>query len=351
LADAEGESLRTLFENGGTTLHRPAYLESLFGRLCCGWAPLHGWRDGRFTLIDAPRPELYDAAADPGQLQNLASSHRDEFDRLQRQLTALTSSAPSLGPTLADRDTVERLQSLGYLSASGDGGGMRPSLRDPKDMADVAARLGRAIETVDVDPSSAARELERLLQADAENPLIRRHLVRARVRSGDTAGARRELEALTARGDRSGETLELVADLAISAGDLAAARPALERIYRETNDPDVGLKLGIVLMRLQQVDAAIEIFRSVVARSPTHQEALVDLGGALLQAKRSREAVDAFERAVAAGARAPLVWNGLAAARLANGDRTGAAAALRESLRAKADQPQVRAMLQQLAIN
>lgn len=348
LADAQGETLRTLFENGDTGSNRPAYLESLFGRLCCGWAPLHGWRDGRFTLIDAPRPELYDNTADPRQLQNLAASHRDDFDRLNRQLTAVMSSVPATGPRRVDRDAAERLRSLGYLSAGGDGGGMRPSLRDPKDMADVAARLGRAIETVDSDPASAGRELERLAQEDPENALIRRHLVRVRLRGGDTAGARRELQALTARGDRSVETLELAADLSIAAGDFQAARSALERIYKETNDADAGLKLGIVLIRLRQLDAAIETFRTVVARAPTHQEALVDLGGALLQAKRPREALEAFERAVAAGARGPVVWNGLAAARLASGDTTGAAAALRESLRANADQPQVHAMLQQL---
>ena len=48
-----------------------------------------------------------------------------------------------------------------------------------------------------------------------------------------------------------------------------------------------------------------------------------------------------FERALAAGQRNPMALNGLALTRMAVGDRKGAAAAFRESLRLDPDQPDV----------
>ena len=35
-----------------------------------GWAPLRSVRAGGFKFIEAPRPELYDLHADPGELTN-----------------------------------------------------------------------------------------------------------------------------------------------------------------------------------------------------------------------------------------------------------------------------------------
>jgi hypothetical protein len=55
-----------------------------------------------------------------------------------------------------------------------------------------------------------------------------------------------------------------------------------------------------------------------------------------------------FERAVAAGAVATPVWNGLAAARLESGNVPGAAEALRASLRADPNQPRVRELLEKV---
>jgi Flp pilus assembly protein TadD len=74
----------------------------------------------------------------------------------------------------------------------------------------------------------------------------------------------------------------------------------------------------------------------------------VDLGGALAKAGRPAEAVPYFERAVAVGARSPIVWNSLGFARLESGNQAGGIDALRQSLRVKPDQPNIVAMLQKL---
>ena len=51
-----------------------AYFETLAPQLDFGWSPLLGLRAGSLKYIRAPRPELYDLAADPGELRSLAPS-------------------------------------------------------------------------------------------------------------------------------------------------------------------------------------------------------------------------------------------------------------------------------------
>ena len=55
----DGVSLLDLLTGRRSTLDLEAYAESEYPRRL-GWSPLRALRDGRFKLIDAPRPELYD---------------------------------------------------------------------------------------------------------------------------------------------------------------------------------------------------------------------------------------------------------------------------------------------------
>jgi hypothetical protein len=44
----------------------PAYSETFYPFSSFGWNPLHALESERFHFIEAPKPELYDLAADPG---------------------------------------------------------------------------------------------------------------------------------------------------------------------------------------------------------------------------------------------------------------------------------------------
>jgi arylsulfatase A-like enzyme len=60
-----------------------------------GWSPLAALREGRFKIIDAPRPELYDLDADPFELRNLIRSraHAGVREKLRRELARLVVEA------------------------------------------------------------------------------------------------------------------------------------------------------------------------------------------------------------------------------------------------------------------
>src|SRR5262245_45652736 len=79
---------------------RPAYAETEYPRRGFGWAPLAAWRADRFLFVRAPRPELYDQAADAGALRNLQSTRARVaagMDRELRDFILRSSGAPTTG--------------------------------------------------------------------------------------------------------------------------------------------------------------------------------------------------------------------------------------------------------------
>ena len=297
-------------------------------------------------LIDAPRVELYDTANDPGQLHNIAADRPSDVARLKRALAhAVRQESPSsTGSTR--RDTLAQLQALGYVTA---GRTTSPSLRDPKDMIAVSAKIGRILEIEDADPPRAARELTAILQADPENPLARRHLGMALMRQRRFGEAHTVLNALAADGDDSTETLTMLADLALERGDPKAARTLLDLLHtRDPADTSTTFKLGLASVQAGDMQRAVDLFKSVVAREPANVDALVDLAGALLKTGQPGDAATYFQRAIEAGAAGPLPLNGLAFAKVQAGDKRGAADAMRQSLRLEPNQPDIKAALAEL---
>ena len=98
-----------------------AYAESMTPNLQFGWSALHSLRSTRYKLIEAPRPELYDLAADPGEETNVfdrnpavAEPDDGELDRLMAE-TSRDAPAPEAADL--DKETLERLAALGYVGA------------------------------------------------------------------------------------------------------------------------------------------------------------------------------------------------------------------------------------------
>jgi arylsulfatase A-like enzyme len=112
------------------------YSESMYP-LRFGWAPLRALRADRYKLIDAPRPELYDLDADPGEQQNLYATRPAVAAAIRARLRSFVSphQAPDDVPEDKDRAVLERLASLGYISGrpAAVAGGSASSQRDPKD--------------------------------------------------------------------------------------------------------------------------------------------------------------------------------------------------------------------------
>jgi len=119
------------------------YHETRMPSAAYGWSSLQAVSDGRFRLIRAPRPELYDYVADPGETRNLLTGQRAEARRMRDLLAAHESGfevRETSGPE-ADPELAAALRSLGYL---GGAGGDRDGTIDPKDGVAMLAELEEA---------------------------------------------------------------------------------------------------------------------------------------------------------------------------------------------------------------
>ena len=126
----------------------PQYSESELAELGFGMAPLFAIRKGGYTFIRAPKPELYDLKADPNELHNLYGEpqYQTKADALDVELEKLfkDSAAHAIAAQSSpmSKETMEALQSLGYLQGQSDraaAGGM-----DPKDGISLYNQLEEA---------------------------------------------------------------------------------------------------------------------------------------------------------------------------------------------------------------
>jgi arylsulfatase A-like enzyme/Flp pilus assembly protein TadD len=148
---AEGRSLVPLMTGAAVELGLEAYAEAVYPLYHYGWSDLRALRSGRFKLIAAPQPELYDLEQDPAEQQNLFDARRPLADRMLARLGELEA-----GFARAERKQTEpdvdpearaRLAALGYIGsfvATAPPDAARSGLADPKDKIGVFNQISRA---------------------------------------------------------------------------------------------------------------------------------------------------------------------------------------------------------------
>jgi len=272
----------------------PAYVESRRPWLSYRWAPLAAVVDGGWKLIAAPRPELYDLAADPGETENLIDRQRRRARELQAALRAVEARPAATAASRDDPETLARLRALGYAAGGGAPAGEPPPGRpDPKDRIALWNLLGEAEALLDQGrPREAAAKFEAVLAEEPDNPF-----------------------ALS----RAGAALA-------EAGDFAAALPRLRRAADlDPDQPETRRALAFALNRLGRHREAAGEWMEAVRLQPRRAAFWVNLGGSLGLAGETERAVEAFRRAADLEPDDPAFWIRLAFARHAAGDRSGAA--------------------------
>ena len=155
-AEVQGRSLVPLLAPKKENDSRNLYAETFLPRLHFNWSELRSVETERYQFIEAPKPELYDLAADPGETRNLYADKKAVAGELHARLAALIRQY-SADQELAERTgldpaLMERLKSLGYAGFSGGGNSTTtggpvpdPSLPDPKDRIQVYELISDAI--------------------------------------------------------------------------------------------------------------------------------------------------------------------------------------------------------------
>lgn len=230
LVGGRGPSLpgRSLLEEDRTSA--PLYAETLAPRLDFGWSDLRSWREGGYKLVRAPRPELYDLAADPAEAHDLSAVHPELVRRMSAALdAALAAWGEKESWRPPDAESAARLRSLGYVQ----GPGGRGSGADPKDKVEVARRIADAAGPFP-DHAAAARTYRAIAALDPLNPLVNFRLADALLRAGQAREAADYFEKVIASGPR---TADAYVGLATAYADLGRLDEA-EKTLRLALDVD-----------------------------------------------------------------------------------------------------------------
>ena len=155
-----------------------------------GWARMVAIRDDGWKLTSAPRPELFDVTADPGEVVNKIDAEGERASRMTKgahsieaTLDATLNKRGSLGPSAEDR---ARLSALGYVSAVRSGSGPAP---DPKDVISTMNDLDSAYQLfAEGRLDEAESKLKTLLAAKSmpKAPVLEALARLARVRGRDS---------------------------------------------------------------------------------------------------------------------------------------------------------------------
>jgi len=291
----------------GRPSDRPVYAETEYPRRAFGWSPLAAWRNDRFLLVRAPKPELYDLVADPNATNNLAATRSRVLDGMSSELREfLVRSSRPAEPASPKPEAVrpgeggelaKRLASLGYVSG---GGTPNRSGVDPKDRIAIANALHQAVVAVeDGDFRKAIPLLEKVTASEPDIPLAQLQLGIARVRTWQHARAIAPLtKAVSLDPDQLFGQYELGIAL-YETGDLQGAARHLAIVAGKMPGwADARYSLGSVYARIDRVAEATTELRAALALEPRHFRANLLLGRILTLQNQPAAAIPLLRTAV-----------------------------------------------------
>jgi choline-sulfatase len=270
-----------------TSAPRRIYAETAYPRIHLGWNELRSLVDERWQYVEGAKRELYEVAADPGELQDQLAAQSEVARSRAKELAELPAAlAP---PSDVSREELEKLAALGYLGGAVSTTGPLP---DPRERIHVLQDVKAAFRLAAAGRDEEAVPVFRKVLED--NPLLfdaRYELAQTLVRLGRSAEAYDAYKAaLGAAPSLAGPVALDLGRVCLDLGRLEEAE-ANSRIAERTNPAKAReLRARIALAR-DDVDAAE---REAAAASG---DPAAELGAAAVRAEvRIRR--EAFEQAI-----------------------------------------------------
>lgn len=301
---------------------RVLYGETFLPRLHFNWSELRGSENTKYHFIDAPRPELYDLAKDPGEVRNLFTEKKAVAEEMHAKLASMIRDFSS-GKELAEKTgldpaLMERLKALGYAGFSG---GSDPTissrdLPDPKDRVATYELISDAI--ADSQHGRYRESIEKLESAVKTEP----NSVPAHYLQGlDFYHLKMYSEAV----EELQKTVQLSPDYALAyfnlgmaqahAGQIDAAIATLQRTLQlDATNFEAAYNLGVAFLQKKQLEPAAAAFRQLVTINPELARGHRALGETLLYQNKLDDAIAELRRAVELAPQEPIMHESLAQA-------------------------------------
>ena len=296
-----GRSLIPLL-HGAANAEREVYGESTYGHDKFGWAALGSLRIGDYKFIQAPKPELYNLAQNPGETHNLYStdkslalSYSDRLAGFRARYRAQTSNAGNpVSP-----EVLERLRSLGYLAVTSpkhDGA----SGADPKDrVLEYREYLEASHQAQTGKLHEAAALFEQITREDPENTPAHLELAACEMSLHRYEDAASQLKTVLSALPRDVEAAETLGTLWLQLGQEDRARSQFHALLSiAPGDFTAEYGLGTIAARERRFEEAIQHYRAALAARPDSAETHYNLGLALETVGRSQEAKQEFGEAL-----------------------------------------------------
>jgi arylsulfatase A-like enzyme/tetratricopeptide (TPR) repeat protein len=333
----DARSLLPLIQGGRSAAPPPIYAETLLPQLYMNWAALRSVHDGRWKLIEAPRPELYDLASDPGETRNLHDERPQTVKSLGQVLAQLTGGDTGAMTTARlDRETLEKLASLGYVGAGAEpaSDGAKASRTDPKDMIAVFNRLRQANSAVRERRFDAALPILRdVLAKDRRNAFAQLVLGSAHMGMGDNRQAIAQYKKYLELVPTSAYAHHWLSICYVRLGDQAnALREAEAALAIDRRFTDARIMKGGILASRGDYRGALAELRAAVESDPAKPTIRLDLAKVLAEAGEEPEALSQYKAVLEAQPDFGPALTGLGALYAKQGDYGQAEAALRRAL-------------------
>lgn len=275
----------------------PAYCESMTPSLHYGWSPLLGLRTSRFKFIEAPRPELYDLASDPQELNDVQNKYPGVGLDLKRELDSLlekiSSGAPEPQAANLDAETLQRLAALGYIG-SAVRMKTRPAgdLSDPKDKLEIYELIQQSGDLINHEKyQEAAEKLEEALTSEPGIPQARLLLATCYTELGRRTEARKILDELLKEDPNSVQALIGLANILLEEGQSEDVLTLCQKVISlDSRNTQAYTLMGEVYMARMEHEKARPYLEKAVEIQPKMTRNVLNLAACLVGVKEYERA-------------------------------------------------------------
>jgi choline-sulfatase len=374
------------------------YSESLYGHNHFNTSALFSLRLGNYKYIQAPKPEVYDLVADPGEQHNIYADQQALASECRKRLNAVRARFQSQQKRTSrppSADVIDRLRSLGYLAGNTSSLNSLESGPDPKDLLSDYATYRRAITLASIgrmresntllesvlaqhpglqevrgmlglneqrlgENEQAVQAFHQILERNPLNAPAHLNLATSYSRLNQFDNAIKELEAAIATAANSGPALGHVS---ISAREMLGAIWLQKKEYGKARDQYTDLlriapgdyeahyNLAWLASRDGRLDESVRHLQAAIQSDPQSAVAHNALGSIYLQQKNLDRASAEFKDAIRLDPKLAFAHYNLGLVLGNKGDRDGAAEQFREALKADPQFRAARDALQRLGQN
>jgi arylsulfatase A-like enzyme/Tfp pilus assembly protein PilF len=310
----QGQSLLPSLQKKGKDAD--VYIETLYPRENFGWAPLTGIVSGKWKFIQAPKPELYDLAADAAEEKNQAGNDPGQAESLKKRLAAIVQSAGESAeavPRELSADEKARLRSLGYVDYSEPGASGDADPKDKLEELKMVQDAEKAEYEGRPDEAAALHEKMLALRPRAASSYVNLALAQARQKNFEAAVAtlKKGLEALPGNAllvSRLGYTYLVMNRMPEAMETMAGLLKIDPRSIEALS------AMAIILDGTGKKAEAREYFESALSVEPENKFLRVAYAGNLASSGFLAEAISIYEKLVLDFPQDPALYRGLGVA-------------------------------------